>query len=194
MTKRGIDFEKAGGMRPRNARLLFFFFSALSAVFLLESCSDHENKKPVVYDGPLQEAEDIEMHYVEKSTVKMKMQAKKIFEMQNGDRDFPEGIYLEFYSDLGILTSTLRADKAYYFKDEDKWRGRGKVEVKNMEKNQQLNTEELFWKPNTKRIFTDKFVTIHTEDEVIYGTGLNAKEDLSWYKITQPEGEFAVEE
>jgi hypothetical protein len=48
-----------------------------------------------------------------------------------------------------------------YFKDENKWRRRGgKVEVINTAKQEQLNTEELFWKPDTKKIFTDKFVTI----------------------------------
>jgi LPS export ABC transporter protein LptC len=162
--------------------------------FLMGSCVTKENKKPVLYNGPVQEGKDIEMHYVEKQVVKMKMVAKKILEMQNGDRDFPEGIYLEFYDEFGKLTSTLRADKAFYFKEDDKWRGRGKVEVKNMEKNQQLNTEELFWKPLTKKIFTDKFVTIKTEDEIIYGTGLDAFQDLSNYKITHPEGLFSMTE
>ncbi len=110
--------------------------SLISVILLLglPSCSTKENKKLIVYDGPLQEAQDIEMHYVEKNAVKMKMIAKKEQEMQNGDRDFPEGIYLEFYDALGNITSTLRADKAYYFKEDDKWRGRGKVEVKNIEK------------------------------------------------------------
>ena len=91
-------------------------------------------------------------------------------------------------------TSTLVANQAYYFKQEDKWRGRGKVEVKNMEKNQQLNTEELFWKPETKKIFTDKFVTIKTDSEILYGTGLDATENLSTYTITNPEGEIDVKE
>ena len=68
-------------------------------------------------------------------------------------------------------------------------------EVKNIEKKQQLNTEELFWTPNTKKIFTEKFVTIRLEnDEILYGTGLDAAQDLSTYTITKPEGEFDVKE
>jgi len=163
-------------------------------VLILSTCSTQEATKPVLYEGPLSEAENVEMFYSEKDRVKVKLEAKKINEFQNGDREFPEGIYLEFFDDLGIKTSTLQANSAYYFKEENKWRGRGKVEVINTAKQEQLNTEELFWKPDTKKIFTDKFVTIKLQNEVIYGTGLDAAQDLSTYQIKNPEGEFTVEE
>lgn len=161
---------------------------------LVVSCNQQEAAKPQVYEGPMREAENVEMLYTEKQLLKVKMQAPKIFELQNGDRDFPEGLYLEFYDEAGKLSSTLRANSAFYFKTENKWRGRGKVEVRNLAKNEQLNTEELFWMPATKRISTEKFVTIKMESEVIYGTGLDAAQDLSDYRITNPEGEFDVQE
>jgi LPS export ABC transporter protein LptC len=101
---------------------------------------------------------------------------------------------MEFYNEFGSVSSTLRANHAFYFKKEEQWRGREKVEVKNIEKNQQLNTEELFWKPKTKKIFTDKFVTILREGDVIYGEGLEANEDLSDYLIKKPAAEFEVKE
>jgi LPS export ABC transporter protein LptC len=160
----------------------------------LTSCTSKEIAKPMVYDGPLQEASDVELLYVEKNALKLKMDAKKIFDLQNGDRDFPEGLYLEFYDELGNVTSTLQADVAHYFKEDDKWRGRGNVIVKNIEKKQQLNTEELFWRQGVHKIFTDKFVTIKTEEEIVYGKGLDALEDLSVYKLGGPEGEFNVKE
>ncbi len=154
----------------------------LSSLFLL-SCSVKEKAKPVIYDGPLRQAENITMHYAEKERVKVILKAKKFNEFNNGDREFPEGIYLEFYDEIGKMTSTLRANEAFYFKQENKWRGRGKVEVVNMEKGQQLNSEELFWMPATKKIFTDKFVTITDQKDVLYGTGLQADQDLSHYTI-----------
>jgi LPS export ABC transporter protein LptC len=164
-----------------------------SALFF-SGCTSQETAKPVLYEGPLSEAEDIVMHYSEKEVVKVLLKAKKIFEFQNGDREFPEGIYIEFYDEFGKMSSTLKANSAYYFKEENKWRGRGAVEVVNIEKMEQLNTEELFWKQDTKKIFTDKFVTIKLQNEVIYGTGLDAAQDLSTYQIKNPEGEFVVEE
>lgn len=168
-------------------------FLLLSLIVLI-GCEVKETAKPIPYEGPLQEAEEVEMFYTEFDQVKVKLNAKKIFEFQNGDREFPEGIYLEFYDEFGKLTSTLKANSAFFFNEQKQWRGRGKVEVKNIEKNQQLNTEELFWKPETKRIFTEKFVTIKLESEVIYGTGLDADQDLSSYTIKNPEGEFDVKD
>ena len=124
----------------------------------------------------------------------MKLRAKIVQEYPNGDREFPEGLYVEFYDATGTLESTLEANHAFYFKSEDQWRGRGKVQVKNLKKNEQLNTEELFWKPTLQKIYTDKFVTIRQESDVIYGEGLDAKQDMSDYTIIQPKGEFDVKE
>lgn len=170
------------------ARAFFFVF------ILACGCNQSEMKEPLVYDGPLRIGENVELYYTENNHVKVKMLAAVVYEFENGDREFPQGIYLEFYNEFDKLESTLRANQAYYFKKEHQWRGRGKVEVKNLEKNKQLNTEELFWKPAEEKIFTDKFVTIRQQGDVIYGQGLEAKQDMSDYIIKKPEGEFAVEE
>lgn len=174
------------GIRP----ILTLFFIGLIAT----GCNQTEVKEPLVYDGPLRIVENMELFYTEDNQVKVKMVASMVHEFENGDRNFPKGLYLEFFDEQGKLESTLRANEAYFFKKENQWRGRGKVEVKNLEKNEQLNTEELFWKPAEEKIFTDKFVTIRQESDVIYGQGLEAKQDMSDYIIKKPEGEFAVEE
>lgn len=160
------------------------------AVVFFGSCKPKEAVKPVVYEGPLKQAINVSMRYTEKEKLKTILQAKKLNEFQNGDREFPEGIYIEFYDPTGKMTSTLRANSAYFFKEENKWRGRGKVEVINIDKQQQLNTEELFWKPDTKKIFTDKFVTITDNQDVLYGTGLTANQDLSDYHLKNTSGDI----
>lgn len=174
------------GIRPFSAFL--FLMVAISA------CQQTEMREPLVYDGPQRIVENMELYYTEDNRVKVKMIAAMVHEFESGDREFPQGIYLEFYDEAGQLESTLRANEAYYFKKENQWRGRGKVEVKNLAKNEQLNTEELFWKPADQKIFTDKFVTIRQQSDVIYGQGLEAKQDMSEYVIKKPEGIFSVEE
>lgn len=171
--------------------------SSTTLVWLLlvtSGCLKQEAAKPVAYEGPQRIAEHISMFYTEREVVKSKVEAAKILEFLNGDREFPEGIYIEFYSETGTLQSTLRANQAFYVKKEDRWRGVGNVEVKNLEKNEQLNTEELFWKPTTRRIFTERFVTIRMENEVLWGTGLDAAQDLSDYTIKKPQGEIEMTE
>lgn len=159
------------------------------------ACTDSGNKEILIYEGPLQEAEKVELYYSENDHVKVKMLADLIYELQNGDREFPKGIYLEFYDEFGNITSTLRANYAYFFKEENKWQGKGDVEVKNLQKNEQLNTEELFWTPSDETIFTEKFVTIRQQGDVIYGNGLRAKQDLSTYTILDlHDSELSIEE
>ena len=172
------------------ARLFFFG----TAVVILTSCEKPQIKEMPEYTGPLSESEKIELYYSEVDKVKVKMLADLMYEYKTGDREFPKGIYLEFYNEFGRLESTLRANQAYFFKEENKWRGRGKVEVKNFEKMQQLNTEELFWKPGDKKIFTDKFVTVREAGDILYGVGLDALQDMSTYEILKPSGEMEVKD
>jgi LPS export ABC transporter protein LptC len=116
----------------------------------------------MVYEGPLSEAENVELFYSESDKVKVKMIAALVYEYENGDREFPKGVYLEFYDEFENLESTLKANEAYFFQEDNKWRGRGNVEVKNVKKKEQLNTEELFWKPKEEKIYTDKFLTMNS--------------------------------
>lgn len=169
-------------------------FIFLLPLFLFLSCSNGDLKEPVEYNGPISEAENVELYYSEKDIIKVKMITPLMHEFKNQDRECPKGIYLEFFDESGKLESTLKANHAYYFKEQNQWRGRGDVIVRNIQKNEQLNTEELFWKQADKKIFTDKFVTIRQQDDVIYGEGLDAKEDMSDYTINKISGTFEVKE
>ena len=176
-----------------------FSFSMIRLTFIILSflaigCTQTDLKEPVEYTGPLREVENIELYNSEGEKVKSKLTADLVYEFANGDREFPKGVYIEMYNEFGGLQSTLRANYARYIKQEDHWRGQGKVEVKNIEKNEQLNTEELFWEPATKKIFTEKFVTIRMQNDVVYGQGLTANQDLTDYVITHPTGDLEVSE
>lgn len=168
--------------------------SIIISFLSLLACQNTVLTEPVEYEGPLREANDVEMYYSEDNLVKLRMVAKTVNEFKNGDREFPDGLYLEFFNELGQLESTLKANQAFFTKDQNLWRGVGNVEVKNIVNNEQLNTEELFWEPATEKIYTDKFVTIRLANEVLYGTGLEAKQDFSSYTIKQPQGEFTIED
>jgi LPS export ABC transporter protein LptC len=161
---------------------------------IVASCSKTELKEPLEYTGPVSEAENVQMYYTEKDVIKVKMNTPLMYEFKNQDRECPKGIYLEFFDENGKLESTLKANHAYFFKEQNQWRGRGDVIVKNIQKNEQLNTEELFWKQADKKIFTEKFVTIRQGEDVIYGEGLDAKEDMSDYTINKISGTLTVKE
>ena len=147
-----------------------------------------------VYEGPIMELEDVIFYYSDSAQVKVKGTTPHRKEYAEGNQEFPKGLYLEFYDDEGKLESTIKSDKAYYNKEKNEWLGQENVIVENAESGQQLKTEELYWLPADKRLYTEKFVTIKREGEILRGRGLEATQDLSTYSITNPEGEFTLEE
>ena len=64
---------------------------------------------------------------------------------------------------------------------------RKNVEVIN-EKGDKLNTEHLTYDMADGKLRSDEFVKITTADEIIYGTGLEANEDFSRYRIFNIKG------
>lgn len=144
------------------------------------------------YDGPSVSMDSIDALISDSAVTKIRLVAAKQLVYENEDRDFPNGIYLEFYNDLGILSSTLRADKGYYFKKEDYYKAEGDVRMIGLMKGEELHTEELNWVPKDERIHTDKFVTIKSGGEVLKGEGLEATEDFDEYTILKPQGVMSI--
>jgi LPS export ABC transporter protein LptC len=147
-----------------------------------------EEMKP--YDGPLMEIDNMETIYSDAAETKVKLKAKKQFALQNGNREFPQGVFVEFFSGKKV-TSTLVSNYAIFYKETNRYMVSGNVIIKNLEEGKTLNTEELFWYPGEERIYVDKEkqVIITTKTGVLYGKGLEAKEDFSSYKILKPTGE-----
>ena len=60
-------------------------------------------------------------------------------------------------------------------------------------KGEQLNAEELIWDQNKKKIFSDKFVKVTTEDEIMFGNGFESNEDFSEYKVKKLTGQLKID-
>lgn len=148
----------------------------------------------VPYEGPILEVENTVTYYSDSAVVKMKMTAPRQFEFENGDREFPDGLYLEFYDALGNITSTLEADYCYFTAEEELYKASGDVIIKGYSTQEQLNTEELFWNQKEEKVFTDKFVRIEKEGEIHMGEGLEAKQDFSEYRILKSRGSILLTE
>jgi LPS export ABC transporter protein LptC len=150
-----------------------------------------EEMKP--YDGPLMVIENMETIYSDSAEVRVKLKASEQIELQNGNREFPKGVLVEFYED-SVITSTLTSNFARFYKETNKYMVSGNVVIKNLAEGKRLNTEELFWMPTEERILVenDKQVIITTKKDVLYGKGLEAKQDFSSYKIQHPTGETTI--
>lgn len=172
---------------------LLFFFSLCG---LLISCDSEmaEEAEKTIYQGPLRTLDNAEIIHSDSARLKARILADKVYNMQNGDREAPEGMFITFYEKDGSKSSTLKADYAYYTEENKIWHAQGNVIVHNIENQETLKTEELFWDPQSGDVSTEKFVKIETPEEVITGTGLVAKQDFSTWSLKQPEGIFVIED
>lgn len=124
----------------------------------------------------------------------MHMKAPRQNDFESGDTEWPEGLFLESFGDEGESTTTFMANYVYFTRAENIYRAEGNVVVKNLENGDELNTEELFWNPEKEEFYTDKFVTIKSDEEVHTGEGLRANQDFTYYRILKPTGSFVLDD
>lgn len=105
--------------------------------------------------------------------------------------DMNSKLKMEFYNDSGVLENVLTADSCRYYEAEQNALVWGKVHIKNR-KGEQLNTTEMAWNSHVQKFFTEKPVEIITPSETLYGNGMEANSDFTWYKITNPRGTVQV--
>lgn len=105
---------------------------------------------------------------------------------------FPQGLTFKMYGQKGtVVTSCVKCNNAYYYKERNLWELNNDVEAIT-EKGERLNCEQLFWNTKEHVIYSDKFVKITTQNQVITGVGFESDEKLSKYEIKRPGGEIAV--
>ena len=146
----------------------------------------------------VQTAEGVTMLYSERGEVVFKLISPKIVQRDNKKKEtvFPDGLRVIFYDSTGgAIRSELTANYAVKNDRERKIIVTGDVVINNYVKDERLNTEELIWDQKIKKIFTDKFVTITTKDQVIYGEeGLVANESFDDWVINKPKGTLKFKE
>lgn len=104
---------------------------------------------------------------------------------------FPEGLYLQKYDPYFHVVATVAADSARYYKLQRLWRLEGKVQMTKAPKDLFLS-ERLFWDQRRGEIYSDTFIHIENATHVLEGTGFVSNENLSRYRILNPEGIFPV--
>jgi len=104
--------------------------------------------------------------------------------------DMNTHIKVEFYNDSGEIDNVLTADSSRYYQAQGNILVWDSVQITG--KKGRLNTEELIWNESIQKFFTEKPVKITTPTEVLYGIGMEANRDFSWYRIIHPKGTVDV--
>lgn len=154
-----------------------------------------EEVKAITGDNdPLTErAEDIEMIYSEAGNVKAKLTAPELLKNREEKpyTEFKKGVTVQMFNDNLVEVSTLNSKYAIKYEDDEETIVRNNVVVTNIN-GDKLETEELIRNDKTGELKTTEFVKITTATEIIYGMGLQANEDFSWYRIDSMTGMIQV--
>lgn len=165
---------------------------------LLLSCSNKtKDIKDLMSKSALQEdkAYGVTIIYSESAKIKARLFANEFIHNEAAKPpyyDAKKGLRMEFYNDSTMVESTLTARYARYYEQEGNILIRDSIIVVN-KKGEELRTEELVYNQKLKKFYTEKQVRITTPTQVLYGDGLEANEDFSWYEIKNIKGMFAVD-
>lgn len=133
----------------------------------------------------VERAEGVEVLYSDSARVQVRITADVMLthlDNSNPRKEFPDGIYVEFFGGKEQVGGTLSAQYAEYLESKRVVVVRDSV-VWKTEGGERLDTEELHWNENKGKIYTDKMVIVSRPDEVIYGRGFEANQDFSNAKI-----------
>lgn len=167
---------------------------ALGAAMLFSGCKKNELEKikPIspMENLPIQEADNFENIYTDSGQVRFTLQAPKLLRFDNNGQDyleFPEGLRLVNYDNKLNVVSSLDADYAKQYVKEKKWEAKNNVILTNAQ-GDSLKTEHLFWDEKTEKIYTEEFVRIIRQDQIIMGDGLVSDQDMVNWEIKNPKG------
>jgi LPS export ABC transporter protein LptC len=171
---------------------LFLTFIASPAFY---SCEQEKKEQEFIeYLGPIFTTDNLTINYSDSGRVKVKLSTARQLRFRNLDEVYPKAVYVNFLDKNGVEYSSLRGDSGRFQKDKNIYILRGNVFFNNRLLQQTLSTEELFWNPVTKKIYSTKNVIIKTPTESISASGgMDASEDFSTYSLRRPKGTFLVD-
>ena len=167
--------------------LSYFFFS----------CDQSEELGlPENFDINVERAEQVEIFYSDSAQVKVKISGPTmLYHVSKSDpvQEFPDGVLVDFYGDNGQKTSQLTAKHGMRYERTEKVVVSDSVVWKSV-LNEMIETEELIWQENIKKIFTKKFARITRPNEIIFGYGFEADQSFKNAKINAVTGRLKIED
>ncbi len=178
---------------------LFQAILCAAALWLVGGCENDiatVNKITAQREANLESGKEVEVLYSNMGHVKARINAPVVKRHKN-ERDpyteMTDGVKMVFFDDSGKVQSDLSADYGRIDERTNQMVARNNVQVTSV-LGDKLNTDELVWNENTRKISSDKFVKIQTKEEILYGDGFESNEDLTHYKIKQIRGRVKLKD
>ena len=160
--------------------------SALALAFVVYSCKSNlsEAEKLDLEKIPIQAVDSMFFVKSENGRLTMRVESPRmeVYEHDTLSYDlFPSGIKVFAYADDGTLETTIVARQARHDKypkrrNDELWSVFGDVVVRNILRQQTMETDTLYWDSKAHEIWTDCYIRLSSPDGFMQGIGMRSDE------------------
>lgn len=172
----------------------------LLAVCFFIACTSNKNEEinaiTNIEDVPSVVVTDLETTVLDSGVVKYRILASELIQFDKKEPpywDFPKGGQVIMYDNNGLVEAQIKSNYAKYMTRQKLWELKNDVQAIN-QNGEVLNTEQLFLDETKDRIYSDLFVKVTTDSEILTGIGFESNMSLTDYTFKKPQIIFEVEE
>lgn len=184
-TKKIVQFIRIAALFTEAA---FLFSACENNIEQIKAFSSPENL-------PTIEASNYQTMFTDSGEVRFSLKAPKLLRFEGDGKpylEFPEGIELVKFDEHQKIISSITADYAKQFEKEEKWEAKNNVVATNAQ-GDTLKTEHLIWEEKEEKIYTEEFVRIIRENQIISGIGFQSDQSMQNWRIKNPKGTIYID-
>lgn len=156
-------------------------FMAVALVVISCRSRIKEAEKLDLDQTPVQVVNDMFVVQTDKGQMQMRTEAPVMERYQNDTLEwelFPNGFITYAYDENGRLETEIKADKARHTKPTnggvEVWAAYGNVLVKNLIREETMETDTLYWDRKNEKIYTDCYVRLLSPQGMMQGYGMES--------------------
>ena len=174
--------------------------TASAVAFMVYSCKGKlgEAESLNINEVPVQTVDDMFIVQTENGKIQMRAEAPL---MERYERDtlsyelFPDGFFVYGYTEEEKIETEIIADKARHLKYKDgreSWEAFGNVVVKNLIKQEVMETDTLYWDQKNEKIYTHCYVRMYSPDGFMQGYGMESDQRARNSIIFNPFNSYGI--
>lgn len=176
--------------------------TALAVAFVVFSCKGKLSlaEKLDLSVTPVQTVRDMAIIQTENGELRTRMEAPYMERYQTDTLEyesFPEGIRLYGYNGGMFVETTIVADNAIHRMSrvgdrKESWSAFGNVVIRNIVKEETMETDTLYWDRSTQEIYTDCYVRMYSPAGFLQGYGMRSDEMARDAVILRPFNSYGI--
>ena len=174
--------------------------TASAVAFVVLSCKGKLGEADAINieEAPVQTVDDMFIVQSKNGIIQMRAEAPV---MERYERDtmsfelFPSGFFVYGYTDDEKLETEIVADRARHLKYKDgreTWEAFGNVVVKNLIKQEVMETDTLYWDQKEEKIYTHCYVRLYSPDGFMQGYGMESDQRARNSSIYNPFNSYGI--